>query len=44
MTTEGTARAVPFSFKRAVGRFPFHCDVFCGLGHGEMTGMIIVTE
>ncbi|HYA02546.1 MAG TPA: cupredoxin domain-containing protein [Syntrophobacteria bacterium] len=26
------------------GTFPFHCDVFCGTGHGGMTGTIIVTE
>jgi len=24
------------------GTFPFHCDVFCGLGHGKMTGAITV--
>jgi Icc-related predicted phosphoesterase len=27
-----------------IGEFPFHCDVFCGLGHGEMTGTFTVTE
>ncbi len=26
------------------GRFRFHCDVFCGDGPGEMTGVIVVTE
>jgi plastocyanin/Icc-related predicted phosphoesterase len=26
------------------GTFNFHCDVFCGLGHGDMTGTITVTE
>ena len=26
------------------GTFEFHCDVFCGIGHGEMTGAITVTE
>ena len=26
------------------GSFPFHCDVFCGLGHGAMTGTITVEE
>jgi cytochrome c oxidase subunit 2 len=25
-----------------VGRFPFHCDVFCGSGHEDMTGEIVV--
>ncbi len=27
-----------------VGTFPFVCDVFCGSGHEDMTGTIIVTE
>ncbi len=27
-----------------VGSFPFHCDNFCGSGHGKMKGMIIVKE
>ena len=26
------------------GTFPFHCDVFCGDGHEDMTGTLIVTE
>ena len=26
------------------GTFPFHCDLFCGEGHENMTGEIIVTE
>jgi len=26
------------------GHFPFHCSVFCGDGHEEMTGEIVVTE
>jgi cytochrome c oxidase subunit 2 len=26
-----------------VGTFAFHCDVFCGEGHEEMTGQIVVT-
>jgi cytochrome c oxidase subunit 2 len=26
------------------GRFTFHCDVFCGSGHEDMTGVIVVTE
>jgi cytochrome c oxidase subunit 2 len=25
------------------GTFPFYCDIFCGSGHEEMTGMIIVS-
>jgi cytochrome c oxidase subunit 2 len=27
-----------------VGRFPLHCDVFCGSGHEDMTGEIVVTD
>lgn len=27
-----------------VGTFPFVCDIFCGSGHEDMTGTIIVTE
>lgn len=26
-----------------VGAFPFHCDIFCGSGHEDMTGMITVS-
>lgn len=26
------------------GRFGFHCDVFCGEGHEDMTGEIIVED
>jgi cytochrome c oxidase subunit II len=26
-----------------LGTFPFTCDVFCGSGHGEMSGSITVT-
>ena len=26
------------------GTFPFVCDIFCGSGHEEMTGTIIVSE
>jgi cytochrome c oxidase subunit II len=26
------------------GSFPFHCDNFCGSGHGKMRGTIVVTE
>ncbi len=24
------------------GKYPFHCDIFCGEGHGEMVGTIVV--
>jgi cytochrome c oxidase subunit 2 len=27
-----------------VGAFPFTCDLFCGSGHGDMSGMIAVTN
>ena len=27
-----------------VGRFNFHCDLFCGSGHESMAGTLIVTE
>ena len=27
-----------------VGTFEFHCDIFCGSGHEEMSGTIVVTE
>jgi cytochrome c oxidase subunit 2 len=26
------------------GRFAFACDVFCGAGHEDMSGLLIVTE
>ncbi len=26
------------------GEWPFHCDVFCGEGHEEMSGVLVVTE
>lgn len=26
------------------GTYAFHCDVFCGDGHEDMTGTIVVTE
>lgn len=27
-----------------VGTFEFHCDIFCGTGHEDMNGTIIVTD
>ena len=27
-----------------VGSFPFKCDLFCGSGHGDMGGTIVVTD
>jgi cytochrome c oxidase subunit 2 len=29
---------------QAAGSFPFVCDAFCGSGHDEMDGRIVVTE
>jgi cytochrome c oxidase subunit 2 len=26
------------------GTFEFHCDIFCGDGHEDMTGKIIIEE
>jgi cytochrome c oxidase subunit 2 len=26
------------------GRFPFECDVFCGSGHEDMSGELVVVE
>jgi len=36
----GVAR-VQFTPDRS-GQFPFHCDIFCGSGHENMSGVIIV--
>ncbi len=38
----GTAR-IRFTPNKT-GRFTFSCDVFCGDGHEDMTGTIVVTE
>jgi cytochrome c oxidase subunit 2 len=27
-----------------IGTFPFLCDIFCGTGHEDMTGSLVVTE
>ncbi len=34
---------VPFTPDRA-GTFTFACDVFCGDGHDDMTGTLVVTD
>jgi cytochrome c oxidase subunit II len=26
------------------GRFVFHCDIFCGSGHEELEGVVVVTD
>ena len=38
----GTAR-IQFAPNKT-GKFTFSCDVFCGEGHEDMTGTIVVTE
>jgi cytochrome c oxidase subunit 2 len=35
-----SVRIVP----QQAGRFVFHCDIFCGTGHEELEGTIVVTE
>lgn len=27
-----------------LGTFPFHCNIFCGSGHEDMNGQIVVTN
>src|SRR5216684_7013688 len=27
-----------------IGTFAFHCNIFCGSGHEDMTGQIVVTK
>jgi cytochrome c oxidase subunit II len=39
----GKVNRVQFVPQKA-GTFEFHCDLFCGEGHENMTGKIIVTE
>ncbi|HLO00446.1 MAG TPA: cupredoxin domain-containing protein [Pyrinomonadaceae bacterium] len=38
----GTAR-IAFNPNKT-GKFNFSCDIFCGEGHEDMTGTIVVTE
>lgn len=38
----GRSMRIPVRPERA-GTFTFHCDVFCGNGHEEMSGRIVVT-
>ncbi len=38
----GTVSRVRFTPDK-VGEFGFHCDLFCGSGHEDMTGVIVVT-
>jgi cytochrome c oxidase subunit 2 len=37
----GTVTRVPLTPSRA-GTFPFACDIFCGDGHEEMSGELVV--
>ncbi len=39
----GQVAKVPVTPQK-VGDFPFHCDNFCGSGHGKMKGIIHVVE
>jgi cytochrome c oxidase subunit 2 len=39
----GEVARVPVTPQKA-GYFEFHCDIFCGSGHGNMVGMIHVVE
>jgi cytochrome c oxidase subunit II len=39
----GTKNVVHFTPDKA-GRFNFHCDLFCGTGHEDMAGTLIVVE
>lgn len=37
----GTTARVRFTPDKT-GQFPFHCDIFCGSGHENMAGTVIV--
>jgi len=39
----GQTARLPFTATKS-GRFTFYCDVFCGSGHEDMNGTLIVTE
>ena len=39
----GSVNRISFTPDKA-GRFAFACDVFCGAGHEDMSGTLIVTE
>lgn len=40
---KGTPTVIEFDANKA-GTFPFHCSVFCGMGHRHMKGTIVVRE
>ena len=39
----GETARIPFTPNKT-GKFTFSCDVFCGEGHEDMTGTMVVTE
>jgi cytochrome c oxidase subunit II len=39
----GKATTMRFTPKKT-GNFTFYCDVYCGEGHEDMTGVLVVTE
>ena len=39
----GSVNRISFTPDKA-GRFAFACDVFCGSGHEDMSGTLVVTE
>jgi cytochrome c oxidase subunit 2 len=39
----GATTTIRFTPNKA-GKFTFSCDIFCGEGHEDMTGTIVVTE
>jgi cytochrome c oxidase subunit 2 len=39
----GKITRVKITAPAIAGRVPFHCSVFCGSGHEEMAGEIVVT-
>lgn len=41
--TAGESTVVEFT-PDTVGTFPFTCAVYCGAGHGDMRGEVVVTE
>lgn len=40
---KGTPTVIEFDANQA-GTFPFHCSVFCGMGHRHMKGTVVVSE
>lgn len=40
---KGVPTVIEFDANK-VGTFPFHCSVFCGMGHRHMKGTVVVKE